>query len=556
MASNSCVNSPDKFCYICGEVTTQSQQRSIHEGVKVKYLERFGFAIGHQDKDWAPHIVCHRCYTGLYRKDGRPFRFVVPMKWMEPRNHTDDCYFCMVKISGYHAKIRSFVEYPNLTTTRRPIPSGSEQLNEDPLPINDEPDYEFHSTSETPTPSGSSSGEEYLGHSSNFTQPELNNLVRELNLPKRSAELLGSTLKDKDLLAPGTKVTHYRDRDIEFRQFFTKDGEFLYCNNILELMNKFEINYNPKDWRIFIDSSKTSLKVVLLNNGNFYAPIPIGHSIKLTEKYDNLVTILDKIRYKEHNWEVCGDLKIISMLLGQQGGYTRTPCFMCTFNTRDDRDNHWKEDYYSARSLIVGEMNVIREPLVDPAKIILPPLHIKLGIMKQFVKAMEKNGEAFKYLSEVFPGLSEAKIKEGVFTGPDIRKLMKCREFQLKMTRTEKRAWISFQKVIENFLGNNKAPDYKFIVKDLLNNLKIMNINMSYKMHFLHAHLDRFADNLGAFSEEQGERFHQDIKIMETRYQGSWDINMMADFCWMLIREETAESSRKGHKRSLEASCK
>jgi hypothetical protein len=35
---------------------------------------------------------------------------------------------------------------------------------------------------------------------------------------------------------------------------------------------------------------------------------------------------------------------------------------------------------------------------------------------------------------------------------------------------------------------------------------------MSLKVHFLNAHLDYFPKNLGAVSEEQGERFHQDIK--------------------------------------------
>jgi hypothetical protein len=35
---------------------------------------------------------------------------------------------------------------------------------------------------------------------------------------------------------------------------------------------------------------------------------------------------------------------------------------------------------------------------------------------------------------------------------------------------------------------------------------------MSLKVHFLNAHLDYFPENLGAVSEEQGERFHQDIK--------------------------------------------
>jgi hypothetical protein len=39
---------------------------------------------------------------------------------------------------------------------------------------------------------------------------------------------------------------------------------------------------------------------------------------------------------------------------------------------------------------------------------------------------------------------------------------------------------------------------------------------MSLKVHFLNAYLDCFPVNLGAFSEDQGERFHQAIKEMET----------------------------------------
>ena len=42
---------------------------------------------------------------------------------------------------------------------------------------------------------------------------------------------------------------------------------------------------------------------------------------------------------------------------------------------------------------------------------------------------------------------------------------------------------------------------------------------MSIEVNFLHSHFDRFPENLGDFSEEQGERFHQDIKVMEERYQ-------------------------------------
>ena len=59
---------------------------------------------------------------------------------------------------------------------------------------------------------------------------------------------------------------------------------------------------------------------------------------------------------------------------------------------------------------------------------------------------------------------------------------------------------------------------------------------MSVEVHFLNSHLEYFPENLGALSKEQGERFHQDIKIMEKRYQGRWNINMIADYCWCLMR--------------------
>jgi len=40
--------------------------------------------------------------------------------------------------------------------------------------------------------------------------------------------------------------------------------------------------------------------------------------------------------------------------------------------------------------MVVGGQNVINELLVTRDRIILPPLHIKLGLMKQFVKALNK----------------------------------------------------------------------------------------------------------------------------------------------------------------------
>ena len=86
------------------------------------------------------------------------------------------------------------------------------------------------------------------------------------------------------------------------------------------------------------------------------------------------------------------------------------------------------------------------------------------------------------------------------------------------MTVTEKKAWVAFKEVVYNFLGNHKAESYVENVRTMLDKYKALGCNMSLKLHFLHSHLDHFPENLGDVSEEQGKRFHQDMKEMERRY--------------------------------------
>ena len=115
---------------------------------------------------------------------------------------------------------------------------------------------------------------------------------------------------------------------------------------------------------------------------------------------------------------------------------------------------------------------MIAEPLVDRSKIIFPPLHIKLGLMKQFVKALDKDGECFKYICNAFPGLSIDKKMAGVFDGPQIRKLIKDNQFLTSMDPVEFDAWSSFVLVVKNFLGNDKAENYVELVDSMLESYK------------------------------------------------------------------------------------
>ncbi len=63
-------------------------------------------------------------------------------------------------------------------------------------------------------------------------------------------------------------------------------------------------------------------------------------------------------------------------------------------------------------------------------------------------------------------------------------------------------------------------------------------------MHFLSSHLEYFPQKCGDVNEEQGE-FHQDIRVMEQRYQGRWDIIMLADYCLCVKRNAPTTKHRK-----------
>ncbi|KAI6646369.1 hypothetical protein LOD99_9240 [Oopsacas minuta] len=238
-----------------------------------------------------------------------------------------------------------------------------------------------------------------------FNQAELNDLIRDLDLSRVSSKLLASRLKK--------------------RIYSIKEQSGLVlCPNVDGLpLAKRVPKYNPSDWRLFIDSSKRNLKCVLLHNGNIFGSIPIGYSVKLKEEYNNVKEILEIINYSVHDWVICVDLKMVNFLLGQQSGFTKYPCFLCYWDSRD-RNQHWIREKWPPRECL------------------------KVGGQKY--------------------------------------------------------------------------------------------------------HLDRFPDNLGDMSEEQGEGFHQDINVMEQRYQGRWDTHMMADYCWCLKRDcPNEQHSRKSNKRKF-----
>ena len=105
----------------------------------------------------------------------------------------------------------------------------------------------------------------------------------------------------------------------------------------------------------------------------------------------------------------------------------------------------------------------------------------------------------------------------------------------------------TFNSVCSSFLGNTRVPDYL----KLLKSYEDMGCRISLKIHFLHSHLNFFPPNLGAVSDDHGEKFHQDITKMESDYHSKWNPGMMGDFSRMLLRNileaKYSRSSKKTH---------
>ena len=142
-----CLNKVNSFCYVCGDFITVAQRWTITSLLKTAYFHYFDCKIGDQDTSWAPHICCKPCYNGLTAgSNGKKaaFNFAVLMVWREPRNHADDCYFCLTNITGFNASSRKKIKYPNLRSAMRPVPHSDDfpvstpPINKDLLSSSDE----------------------------------------------------------------------------------------------------------------------------------------------------------------------------------------------------------------------------------------------------------------------------------------------------------------------------------------------------------------------------------------------------------------------------------
>ena len=125
-----------------------------------------------------------------------------------------------------------------------------------------------------------------------------------------------------NLLRQDIKVCFYHGRHEESKEFSLEDS-VMFCNDVCSVIEVLGHEYNPDQWRLFIDSSKMNTKEVLLHNRNRFPSVPLAHAANTKESYESTKLRLGKIKYDEFKCKLCGDLKVVALLLGMQLGYTK-----------------------------------------------------------------------------------------------------------------------------------------------------------------------------------------------------------------------------------------
>ena len=190
----------------------------MRDFTKKTYEAYFGRKLRNQDKSWAPHKMCKQYMETLhFWTQGKVslVRFGVPTVWRKPKNHHKDCYFCMVDISRWNQRKKKDWYFPDIESARRPISHCAEVpvftslpdliANEMLLEAMDDTDSSDSniSSSSSMTATASSLSKKPKA----FSQGQLNDLVRDLDLSKESSEILAPRLDEHGILNSGIKIT-------------------------------------------------------------------------------------------------------------------------------------------------------------------------------------------------------------------------------------------------------------------------------------------------------------------------------------------------------------
>lgn len=104
--------------------------------------------------------------------------------------------------------------------------------------------------------------------------------------------------------------------------------------------------------------------------------------------------LLSSLDYKKYKWHIFGHLKLIELLLGTQPGYTKFCCFYENGTVATEPATLFVKSGLKGAIFFLDLKKISHKPLVKTNYVYLPPLHIKMRLMKIFMKILSKEGEA------------------------------------------------------------------------------------------------------------------------------------------------------------------
>lgn len=145
-----------------------------------------------------------------------------------------------------------------------------------------------------------------------------------------------------------------------------------------------------------MDSSMHSLKAVLLHKGQILSSIPVAYAVHKRETW------------KHEEISRLHELQDTSMAFSQwfegnchsrglQQGYKKF-CFLRERDCRVKIVYEAKKNWPLRKSLTPGAKNVVYQHLADLFQVLLQPLRFKLGLTKNFVKALDRNCLVFSFM--------------------------------------------------------------------------------------------------------------------------------------------------------------
>lgn len=246
----------NKFCYICGLFTDISHRRDFKNNIGVVEVYNKVFNRSFDTSRWyEPEFVCQYCCNTLKKKKIQPsfvLPFSTPMIWHhQPYHKPNDCYFCQTDVLGHCFKTRKNIKYANVVTVTKPIPLSNDLPTTSKSDDVTEKDFE----QEEFLPSRSTTTELHF-----LSKADFDDLVRDLHLSKRQSEVLGSRLKQWNLVEKDFVITSGRksDRTWLLEESFktsSNDSDLVYCVDVPKLFSALNHNYNADEWRLFIDGS-------------------------------------------------------------------------------------------------------------------------------------------------------------------------------------------------------------------------------------------------------------------------------------------------------------